>query len=117
MRSLKVLIASENRIEQIEGPYGDLEDASEKQLKKDVMRLQLLDVRKNKLTSLIQKHAVQFLKETIVLMWDNPLETSEVNAEYLDPRNLFSAHKFDYDPRFIPNSLHLFTARRPFLEI
>ena len=55
MRSLKVLIASENKITNIEGPYGDLEDASEKQLKKGVMRLQLLDVRKNQLTSIIQK--------------------------------------------------------------
>ena len=58
MRSLKVLIASDNNIEKIEGPYGDLEDASEKQLKKGVMRLQLLDVRRNKLTSIIQKQAV-----------------------------------------------------------
>ena len=58
MRSLKVLIASDNKIEKVEGPYGDLEDASEKQLKKGVMKLQLLDVRKNKLTSIIQKQAV-----------------------------------------------------------
>ena len=74
MRSLKVLIASDNRIEKIEGPFGDLEDASEKQLKKGVMKLQLLDVRRNRLTNIIQKQAVQFLKETVVLMWENPLE-------------------------------------------
>lgn len=117
MRSVRVLIASDNRIEKIEGPFGDLEDASEKQLKKGVMKLQLLDVRKNKLTNIIQKHAVQFLKETIVLMWDNPLNEAEINAELLDPRTLFSAYKFDYDPKFIPNPLHMFTARKQFLEL
>jgi hypothetical protein len=54
MRSLKVLVARGNKIKQIEGPYGDLEDASEKQLRKGVMKLQVIDVRGNLLTRLIQ---------------------------------------------------------------
>jgi hypothetical protein len=77
MRSLKVLIASENSIEKVEGPFGDLDDATEKQ-RKNVMKLQLLDVRHNKLTSLIQQDAVAFLKETIVLLWDNPLDKAAI---------------------------------------
>lgn len=73
MRNLKVLIAKDNKIEKVEGPYGDLEDASEKQLQKGVMKLQVLDLRVNRLTSIIQTNAVNFLKETVVLMWKNPL--------------------------------------------
>jgi len=116
MRSLKVLIASENRIEKIEGPFGDLDDATEKQ-KKSVMKLQLLDVRHNKLTCLIQQHAVVFLKETVVLMWDNPLDSGAIKAEVLEPRSLFNAQKYGYDERVIPNPLHLFTPRKPFIDI
>ena len=54
MRSIKVLIVRENQIKLVEGPYGDLEDASEKQLRKGVMKLQVLDIRSNLLTSIIQ---------------------------------------------------------------
>ena len=91
MRSLKVLIARENKIKQIEGPYGDLEDASEKQLRKGVMKLQVLDVRSNLLTKLIQDQAVNFLKDTVVLMWDNPLDSLFVKEEILEPRYLFNS--------------------------
>jgi len=37
-------------VKQIEGPFSDLEEATEKQIKKGVMKLQLLDIRDNKLT-------------------------------------------------------------------
>ena len=39
LRSLEVLIARDNKISEIEGPFGDLEDASEKQIKKAIMKL------------------------------------------------------------------------------
>jgi hypothetical protein len=74
-------------------------------------------VRGNKLTDLIQKEAVAFLKETVVLMWDNPLDHAASKAEVLEPRGLFNAHKYGYDERLIPNPLHLFTPRKPFIHI
>lgn len=49
-----MLIARGNKIKQLEGPYGDMEDASEKQLRKGLMKLQVLDVRGNLLTKLVQ---------------------------------------------------------------
>lgn len=73
LRSLEVLIVRDNKVTEIEGPFGDLEDASEKQIKKDLMQLQILDIRNNKLLTLIQDKAVNFLKDTIVFMWNNPL--------------------------------------------
>lgn len=39
LRSLECLIARDNKIRDIEGPYQDLENASEKQIKKGIMKL------------------------------------------------------------------------------
>ena len=39
MRSLAVLIVRDNKIKQIVGPFADLEEATEKQLRKGVMNL------------------------------------------------------------------------------
>jgi hypothetical protein len=39
LRSLEVLIVANNKIKNIEGPYNDLESASEKQIKKGIMKL------------------------------------------------------------------------------
>ena len=74
MRSLEVLNVRDNKISEVIGPYCDLEDATEKQIKKDIMKLQILDIRDNRLTQIIQTKAVNFLKDTIVFMWSNPLE-------------------------------------------
>ena len=41
----------DNRIKEVAGPFNDLAEATEKQLKKTTMRLTLFDVRKNKLSS------------------------------------------------------------------
>ena len=78
MRSLAVLIVRDNKIKQIQGPFSDLEEATEKQLRKGVMNLHLLDIRGNKLTTLVHKDAVNFLKDTVVLMWGNPFENQDV---------------------------------------
>ena len=72
LRSLEVLIVRDNKVQLVEGPFSDLESASEKQIKKGIMKLQLLDIRGNKLTKIFLKEAVTFLKDTVVLMWDNP---------------------------------------------
>ena len=97
-----MLIARDNRIGQIEAPFSDLEDASEKQIKKSLMKLQVLDVRGNRLTELIQGRAVNFLKDTIVLMWGNPFE-GDVQAELRYPKHLFMTQELDDDPLKIPN--------------
>ena len=74
------------------------------------MRLQILDVRKNRLSDIIHKNAVNFLKETIVIMWDNPFE-SDVKEELTNPKHLFFVDQFDNDPFKIPNQRHLFTEK------
>ena len=88
LRSLQVLVARENKVSEIEGPFSDLEDASEKQIKKSLMKLQILDIRNNLLEAVIQTKAVNFLKDTIVLMWNNPLE-GDLNEELRYPKHLF----------------------------
>ena len=116
LRSLEVLIARDNKITEIEGPFGDLEDASEKQRKKAIMKLQILDVRNNELTTLIQPNAVNFLKDTIVFMWNNPFEMDHT-VELRYPKHLFLTQELDDDPLKIPNQKHLFTPKRPFIDI
>lgn len=74
MHSLEILVCRENKIKKIEGPYQDLTECTEKQLRKGVMKLKLLDVRQNKLAQVVQTQAVNFLRETVVLMWANPFE-------------------------------------------
>ena len=102
LRSLEVLIARDNKIDQVEGPFGDLEDATEKQIKRNLMKLQVLDIRGNKLVSVIQAKAVNFLKDTVVLMWHNPFE-EEIDAELRYPKHLFLSQELDDDPLKIPN--------------
>ena len=66
------------------------------------MKLQVLDIRKNKLTDIIQKNAVNFLKETIVIMWNNPFK-DDIQAELLNPKHLFMTQELEDDPHLIPN--------------
>ena len=80
------------------------------------MKLQILDIRNNKLTEMIQAKAVNFLKDTIVFMWNNPLE-SDMQSELRYPKHLFLNQELDDDPLLIPNQKHLFTVKRPFIEI
>jgi Leucine-rich repeat (LRR) protein len=74
LHSVEVLVVRDNKIKKIEGPYGDLEEATEKQIRKGIMRLRLLDIRGNRLSHIIQADASNFLEETVVLMWGNPFE-------------------------------------------
>ena len=113
LRSVEVLLFRKNRVVQITGPFGDLEELDEKQRKKQtVMRLKLLDLRENKVNSIFQREAVAFLKETIVLMWNNPFNADQPNTqgrEYQDPACLFRAtNDFEDDFRLIQNPLHIF---------
>ncbi len=77
------------------------------------MKLRILDLRENRVASIFQKEAVAFLRETVVLMWDNPFNDPESQAlmarEYLDPMHLFRATTdFDDDYRLMINPLHLY---------
>lgn len=113
MRSVQILVARDNKITEIEGPFGDLEDASEKQIKKGVMKLQVLDVRDNRLTKIVQSKAANFLKDTVVVMWNNPFEDS-IRDEITQPRHIktTSTDLVEEDFAQTPNPLHMFTSRR-----
>lgn len=95
----------------MDGPFCDLEDLNEKQrTKRLVMQLRLLDLRENRLTQIHLKDAATFLRETVVLMWDNPFTLDcEIGREYNDPSSLFRASsEFGDDYRQIQNPLHLY---------
>ena len=72
------------------------------------MKLQLLDVRDNRLTKIFLKEAVTFLKETVVLMWSNPFTDDLTQSqEFYDPASLFRSGQLDDDYRLIQNPLHI----------
>lgn len=74
------------------------------------MRLQLLDVRNNRLTKIFMQEAISFLKDTVVLMWDNPFECDgEISREFFDPASLFRSGDLDDDYRLIQNPMHIYT--------
>ena len=58
---MEVLVVRDNKIKKIEGPFGDLEEATEKQIRKGIMRLRLLDIRNNRLSQINQSQAKNFL--------------------------------------------------------
>lgn len=79
------------------------------------MKLQLLDVRGNKLSKIFLNQAINFLKDTVVLMWDNPFTcTKDIDLEYYDPGSLFRSEQLDDDPSLIQNPMHIFT--KPFMK-
>ena len=53
LHSVEVLVVRDNKIKKIEGPFGDLEEATEKQIRKGIMRLRLLDIRNNRLSQIV----------------------------------------------------------------
>lgn len=75
------------------------------------MKLQLLDIRSNRLTKIFLKEAVTFLKDAVVLMWDNPFESDagEMETEFYDPASLFRSGQLDDDYHLIQNPMHIFT--------
>ena len=112
LRSLEVLIVADNRIKEVIGPFNDLAEATEKQLKKTTMRLSMLDLRKNKLSSFRLTKAQAFLKETVVLLWDNQLVEDDSerpvpaqDVEFYDPSYLFRAE----DDHKLVNPMHMYT--------
>jgi len=81
LRSLQILLFRKNRVVSVTGPFGDLEDLDEKQKRKQlVMQLRVLDIRENRVANIFQKEAAAFLRETVVLMWDNPFNDPDSQA-------------------------------------
>jgi len=115
LRSLEVLIVKDNKISNVEGPFADLEEATDKQLKKGIMKLHLLDLRGNHLTKIFLSQAINFLKDTVVLMWGNPFTCGkDIDLEFFDPGSLFRSEQLDDDPSLIQNPMHIFTM--PFMR-
>ena len=79
------------------------------------MRLQLLDIRYNKLTKIFLNEAINFLKDTVVLMWSNPFNCDrDIDKEFYDPGSLFRSEQLDDDASLIQNPMHIFTP--PFMR-
>jgi len=76
----------------------------------------VLDVRDNQLTTIIQKPAVNFLQNTVVIMWNNPFQ-DDLDTEFVFPKHIFQKIALEDDPLRIPNPLHLFTPRKPFYDL
>jgi hypothetical protein len=75
-------LLSNNHISQIKGPYKDLKEATELQLKREIMTLSILDLRENDIKSVlaIYDYARHFLRETVVLAWDNRFPQTKIDA-------------------------------------
>ena len=76
------------------------------------MQLRILDIRENRVASIFQKEAAAFLRETVVLMWDNPFNDPDSQAvmarEYQDPMHQFSStNDFEEDFRQMIKPLHI----------
>lgn len=79
------------------------------------MKLHFLDIRGNRLTKIFLSEAINFLKDTVVLMWDNPFNCDkDIDLEFYDPGSLFRSEQLDDDPGLIQNPMHIFTP--PFMK-
>ena len=73
------------------------------------MKLQLLDVRNNRLTKMFLRDAVSFLKDTVVLMWENNFECEgDMTKEFFDPASLFRSGDLDDDYHLIQSPMHIY---------
>ncbi len=100
-----MLLFRKNRVVKVVGPEGDLADADEK-MRSKIMSLRILDLRENKLESIYMNEAANFLRETVILMWDNPFQDSQrATVEHCDPAHLFRA-ELEEEP--IRNPLHIY---------
>jgi hypothetical protein len=71
LRRLKVLILSKNQLTKLVMPEDDLKGATQATKKREYMDLQVLDVRENQLGTHFKQYSSRFLKNTIILGWDN----------------------------------------------
>ena len=78
LRRLKVLILAKNSISKLVFPFDDLRLATPVQRTREVMSLDLLDLRENQLTSV--KSNSKFLSDTVVLAWGNPMTERAIDG-------------------------------------
>lgn len=85
LRRLKILLLSKNLISKMTLPFDDLRSATKLQLNRELMNLDLLDLRENQITTL-KSTTYKFLKSTVVLAWDNPLSDKVVEGMLGKPK-------------------------------
>ena len=88
LRRLKVLILSKNQITKLVFPYEDLKTANKVQLKREVMELSILDIRNNQISS--TKFSSKFLRNTMVLAWDNGVSQKAIESNLQRTKHLTS---------------------------
>ena len=71
LRRLKVLILSKNQLTKLIMPEDDLKGTTQASKKREFMDLQVLDVRENLLGTHFKQYSSRFLKNAIILGWDN----------------------------------------------
>lgn len=73
------------------------------------MKLKFLDLRENKITDSCLREALNFLIETVVLLWDNPFQNlGLIRKELIDPSHMFRGSELIIDENaVIYNPLHI----------
>ncbi len=69
---------SKNKLNKLVFPFDDLKSASQLQLRREIMDLEVLDLRGNQLSNI--KQAYKFFKSTVVLGWDNQMSSKAIDS-------------------------------------
>ena len=91
LRRLKVLILSKNDITKLIFPCDDLKTATKTQQKREFMELVLLDLRNNHISNTNQAGTSKFLRNTMVLGWDNGQSHQKFTEQHLQKTKHFTS--------------------------
>ena len=78
---------NKNQISKVVLPFDDLKQASQLQLRREIMDLQILDLRENQIGSIKQLN--KYFKDTVVMLWDNSLRKQTID-QVLQKAKIFS---------------------------
>jgi hypothetical protein len=78
---------NKNQISKVVLPFDDLKQASQLQLRREIMELQILDLRENQIASFKQLN--KYFKDTVVMLWDNSLRKQTID-QVLQKAKIFS---------------------------
>lgn len=78
---------NKNQISKVVLPFDDLKQASQLQLRREIMELQILDLRENQIGSIKQLN--KYFKDTVVMLWDNSLRKQTID-QVLQKAKIFS---------------------------
>lgn len=95
LRRLKVLILAKNEITKLIFPCDDLKTASKVQAKRDFMELMVLDIRNNQISS--TKANFKFLRNTMVLGWDNGVSSKIIDAHLSKTKHFTSLQQTSFN--------------------